>query len=150
MGRKWTTNHGYFYFGKVNYSWKLYCKFPVPKVALRIIFLSLWALGVIAKRVAITFGIFPLHIQCPNPTYLSGTKYLVALSNFIAFQTLFRVTPFISTLYWRALESTVVIFTHTHNIRKKFSYGLKIVHTEVWMTNMLENFKRSVLIKMQL
>lgn len=156
MEGKWTTNHGYFYFGKVNYSWKLYCRLTVPKVALRMIFLSLWALGVIAKWVAITFGIFPLHIQCPSPTYFSGNKYLVDLSQFMVSQTLLWVIPFISTLHWRAPRSIVVILTcivythiHTQSFRRRFSsYGLKIICTEVCMANMCIHFKRSLLIKM--
>lgn len=133
MEGKWTTNNVYFYFSKVNYSWKLYCKLAVPKVALRMIFLILWALGVIVKLVAITFGIFPLHIQCPSFTYFSEITYLVALSK-LWLSKLFWVIPFISTLHWKASGSIVVLFTcmvctlpcahactctHTHNIRKK-------------------------------
>ena len=128
MEGKWTTNHGDFYFGKVNYSWKLYWKFPVPKVALRMIFSQPLGPGSNCKWVAITFGIFPLHIQCPNPTYFSGTKYSVTLPKPMDLQTLFWVIRFITTLHWRATESVIVIVkhtqvcthTHTQNIRRHF------------------------------
>lgn len=158
MEGKWTTNSGYLYFGEVNYSWKLYCRLTVPKVALRMIFLSLWALGVIAKWVAITFGTLPLQIQCPAPTYFSGTKYLVDLPKLIVSQTLLWVIPLTSTLHWRTPGSIVVIFTcimhphiHTQSFGRQFSsYGLKSIHTEVRVTNMFINSRRSLLMKMKL
>lgn len=114
MEGKWTTNYAYFYFGKVNYSWKLYCRLAVPKVALRRIFLSLWALGVTAKWVAITFGTFPLQIQCPAPTYFSGTKYLVDLSKAYGFP---NSSLSHSTHLYPALKDPRVhsCYIHTHH-----------------------------------
>lgn len=115
MEGKWTTNHGYFYFGKVNYSWTLYCRLTVPKVALRMIFLSLWALGVIVKWVAITFGSFPLHIQCPSPTYFSGIKDLVALSKLMDFQLLSELShSFLPCLTPGYIISIFTCIVHAH------------------------------------